>query len=81
VTKLDKPRRREVEIDSTICTLMLSPYKLKLTPKDHRRGIEVSWSALLNMKVRERLLRRRRSWSESSLRYRGEKFPGSQCGR
>jgi len=71
VTKLDKPRRREVEIDSTICTLMLSPYKLKLTPKDHRRGIEVSWSAL----------RRRRSWSESSLRYRGEKFPGSQCGR
>jgi hypothetical protein len=49
VTKLDKPLRREVEIDSKPYTLTLSPYKLKLTPKGHRHGVEVSWAALLKM--------------------------------
>lgn len=53
MTKLDKPLRREVEIDSKAYTLMLGPHKLKLTPKGHRRGIEVSWPALLEMGLRE----------------------------
>ena len=47
VTKLDKPLRREIEIDSRPYTLVLGPYKLKLTPKGRRRGIEVPWPALL----------------------------------
>ena len=53
VTKLDKPLRREVEIDSKPYTLTLGPHKVKLTPKGHRHGIEVSWSALLKMGARE----------------------------
>lgn len=53
VTKLDKPLRREVEIDSKPYTLTLGPYKVKLTPKGHRHGVEVSWSALLKMGARE----------------------------
>lgn len=53
MTKLDKPLRREVEIDSKAYTLMLGPHKLKLAPKGHRHGIELSWSALLKMGMRE----------------------------
>jgi hypothetical protein len=53
VTKLDKPLRREIEIDSRPYTLTLSPYKLKLTPKGHRNGIELSWPALLRMRRHE----------------------------
>jgi hypothetical protein len=47
VTKLDRPLRREIEIDSRPYTLVLGPYKLKLTPKGRRQGIEVPWPALL----------------------------------
>lgn len=49
MTKLDKPLRREVNIDSRPYTLTLDAYKLKLTPKGHRRGIELSWTALLKL--------------------------------
>lgn len=49
VTKLDKPLRREIEIDSRLYTLILGPYKLKLTPKGHRQGIEVPWPTLLKL--------------------------------
>ena len=49
MTKLDKPLRREIEIDSRRYTLVLGPYKLKLTPKGHRRGIEVAWPTLLKL--------------------------------
>jgi hypothetical protein len=41
VTKLDRPLRREIEIDSRPYTLVLGPYELKLTPKGRRQGIEV----------------------------------------
>jgi hypothetical protein len=47
VTKLDRPLRREIEIDSRPYTLVLGPYELKLTPKGRRQGIEVPWPALL----------------------------------
>lgn len=53
MTKLDKPLRREIEIDSRPYTLVLGPYKLKLTPKGHRHGIEVAWPALLKLAERE----------------------------
>lgn len=49
VTKLDKPLRREIEIDSRPYTLVLGPHKLKLTPKGHRQGIEVAWPTLLKL--------------------------------
>jgi len=53
VTKLDKPLRREIEIDSRPYTLILGPHKLKLTPKGRRQGIEVPWPALLAITERE----------------------------
>ncbi|HKU79953.1 MAG TPA: hypothetical protein VJQ42_08900 [Rhodanobacteraceae bacterium] len=53
MTKLDKPLRREIEIDSRPYTLILGPYKLKLTPKGRRQGIEVPWPALLAITERE----------------------------
>jgi len=53
VTKLDKPLRREIEIHSRPYTLLLGPYKLKLTPKGRRQGIEVPWPALLAITERE----------------------------
>ncbi|HJR12288.1 MAG TPA: hypothetical protein VJ833_00115 [Rhodanobacteraceae bacterium] len=46
VTKLDKPLRREVEIDSKTCTFMVSPYKLKLTPSVIATASEAPWPAL-----------------------------------
>lgn len=52
VTKLDKPLRREIEIDSRPYTLVLGPHELKLTPKGRRRGIEVPWPALLAISER-----------------------------
>lgn len=49
MTKLDKPLRREVNIDATPYTLTLDQNKLKLTRKGHRRGMEVAWPALLKL--------------------------------
>jgi len=53
MTKLDKPLRREIEIDSRPYTLVLGPHELKLTPKGRRQGIEVPWPALLAITERE----------------------------
>jgi hypothetical protein len=53
VTKLDKPLRREIEIDSRLYTLVLGPHRLKLTPKGRRQGIEVPWPELLAITERE----------------------------
>lgn len=53
VTKLDRPLRRQIEIDSRLYTLVLGPHKLKLTPKGRRRGVEVPWPTLLAITERE----------------------------
>jgi len=45
--------RLEIETDSRPYTLLLGPYKLKLTPKGRRQGIEVPWPALLAITERE----------------------------
>lgn len=46
-TKLEKPIRREIEIDGERFTLVLAPDGLRLTKKRFRSGLAVSWKALL----------------------------------
>lgn len=47
-TKLDKPLKREIEIDGKPYTLTLSASGLLLTEKGHRKGIEVAWKSLMS---------------------------------
>lgn len=48
MTKLDKPLRRELQIDDTAYTLTISPKGLKLVEKGHRKGIELEWRDLVS---------------------------------
>lgn len=48
MTKLDKPVRREIEVDGKPYTLTIDPTGLKLVPKGHRNGLALSWKNLLN---------------------------------
>jgi len=48
MTPLDKPLKREIEIDGTRYTLVLDPQGLKLAEKGHRRGVELSWKDLVS---------------------------------
>lgn len=47
-TKLEKPLRREVEIDGQAYMVTLSPEGLKLVPKGKRNGLELAWKALVS---------------------------------
>ena len=46
-TKLEKPLKREVEIDGKPYMLTIAPEGLKLVPKGHRKGLELGWQALV----------------------------------
>ena len=48
MTPLDKPLRRELEIDSRLYTLTVDPVQLKLVEKGRRKGIELAWRDLVN---------------------------------
>jgi hypothetical protein len=47
-TKLDKPLRREVQIEGKAYMLTITPEGLKLVPKGKRKGQEISWQALVS---------------------------------
>lgn len=47
-TKLEKPLRREVDIDGQPYMVTLSPEGLKLVPKGKRKGLELGWKALVS---------------------------------
>ena len=47
-TKLEKPLRREVNIDGQPYMLTVSPDGLKIVPKGKRKGQELSWKALVS---------------------------------
>jgi hypothetical protein len=47
-TKLDKPLRREVQIEGKPYMLTITPEGLKLVPKGKRKGHEISWQALVS---------------------------------
>ena len=48
MTPLDKPLRRELEIDGRTYTIVLDPDRLKVVEKGHRKGIELTWADLVN---------------------------------
>ena len=47
-TKLEKPLRREVNIEGRPYMVTLSPEGLKLVPKGKRKGLELGWKALIS---------------------------------
>lgn len=47
-TALDKPLRREIQINERAYTLTIDPDGLKLVEKGRRNGTEKSWRSLLN---------------------------------
>lgn len=47
-TKLDKPLRREVEIDERLYTLTVDADGLRLVEKGHRKGQELRWRDLVS---------------------------------
>lgn len=48
MTKLDKPVRREIEVDGKPYTLTIDPVGLKLVEKGHRKGIALTWKNILS---------------------------------
>ena len=48
MTPLDKPLRRELEVDGRSYTLTLDPQGLKLAPKGKRKGLELRWQDLVS---------------------------------
>ena len=47
-TKLDKPLKRELQVEGRPYMLTVSPEGLKLVPKGRRKGQELAWSALVS---------------------------------
>lgn len=52
-TKLDKPIRREIEIDGEPFTVIISPEGLRLTKKRFRSGVALSWKAVWSRLARD----------------------------
>ena len=47
-TKLEKPLKREIQIEGKPYMLTITPEGLKLVPKGKRNGQELSWAALVS---------------------------------
>ena len=48
MTPLDKPLRRELQIDGKPYTLTLTPDEVKLVEKGKRKGVVLRWADLVN---------------------------------
>ena len=48
MTKLDKPLKREIDIEGTAYVLTIDPSGLKLVPKGRRKGHELAWKDLVS---------------------------------
>lgn len=48
MTPLDKPLRRELEVEGRAYTLTIDPDGLKLVEKGRRKGLVLAWQDLLN---------------------------------
>lgn len=48
VTKLEKPLKREVEVNGEAYVVTLSPDGLKIVPKGKRKGQELVWKDLVS---------------------------------
>jgi hypothetical protein len=47
-TTLDKPLRREIDIDGHPYTVVMDAAGVKITRKAHRKGIELKWTDLIS---------------------------------
>lgn len=47
-TKLDRPLKREIDLNGEPYTLTISPEGLKLVPKGRRKGHELAWKDLVS---------------------------------
>jgi hypothetical protein len=47
MTKLDKPLRREIEINGEAHVVVISPQGLKVTAKGKRLGHELAWADIV----------------------------------
>ena len=47
-TKLEKPLKRELNLDGEAYIVMISPEGLKITQKGRRKGLELSWKDLIS---------------------------------
>jgi hypothetical protein len=47
-TRLDKPIKRELELDGALYTVTISSEGVKIVEKGHRKGQMISWRALLS---------------------------------
>jgi hypothetical protein len=48
MTRLDKPLKREIDLENGPHVLTIDPDGLRLTRKGKRKGIEISWKDLVN---------------------------------
>ena len=47
-TRLDRPLKRELEIDGEAYVVTLSPEGVKLVRKGKRKGIELTWKSMVS---------------------------------
>jgi hypothetical protein len=47
-TPLDRPMKREIEIDGTLYTVTISPDGVKVTEKGKRKGHELTWRDIIS---------------------------------
>ena len=47
-TKLEKPIKRELEIDGTAYMITISPEGVKVTQKGYRKGQEMTWRSIVS---------------------------------
>jgi hypothetical protein len=47
-TKLERPLKREIQVDGKAYMLTISPEGLKLVPKGRRKGHEIAWKDLVS---------------------------------
>ena len=47
-TRLEKPIRREIELDGKAYTVAIDPEGVKLTEKGRRNGVRLEWKAMAN---------------------------------
>jgi hypothetical protein len=48
MTKLERPLKREIDIDGEPYVITISPADLKLTPKGRRKGTVLAWKDLIS---------------------------------
>lgn len=48
MTPLDKPLRRQIEIDGVRYTLLIDPMGLRLTESGRRKGVSLAWRDLVS---------------------------------